>query len=183
MVHRFLVSSSLFVLLAAAIAASPLSAHAGNLVEGARATQVVTTVAIHQYVDVKADILYEPPTATSVPIYSGNIHVNVVVEGNICSSDPASFGVLRMADENRAVKIHLTVSSPAKSGIPGCLSYSSPTQVSFSIPFYVPEFSKDPIDENLGYIESFDPFTGAHGKKEFRLRGGQGKLTVEALDI
>lgn len=139
-------------------------------------------VSIMSVLSATANVKYNPPSATSMAFYEGTVEVLVKAEGNICGADPSSIGLFKTADGTKTT-IHLVVGKGNAPDREFCLQYSKPAEVKFKLTVYEYEFPGQTIDQSLGILNYFDGMNGNQGSVDIRIKGQNGSLKLELVEL
>jgi hypothetical protein len=119
------------VFLGALVLGFSLSANA-DLANNAFAKIQYQEITILEVQSVDSKIKFVPASPNNVPYYEGYVVVNAIVEGNICTSSPVTFGTLQTL-EGKIIFTKLLAANAWTPGMVGCPQYSHPTHVQFPI--------------------------------------------------
>ncbi|MBL7544252.1 MAG: hypothetical protein JNL11_10560 [Bdellovibrionaceae bacterium] len=127
-------------------------AHA-DLADNAFAKVQYLEVGILDIQSVTSKIRFVPASPTNVSYYDGYIIVNALVEGNLCSAAPSSFGTLQVT-EGKITITKLVAGRAWNSQTMGCLQYSKPTRVSFPVSIGWLVAYGDGLNQTLTYFKT-----------------------------
>ncbi|RYZ84740.1 MAG: hypothetical protein EOP04_17430 [Proteobacteria bacterium] len=147
-----------------------------DLKAGSQARVNYSNVNIMKINSIKENIVYSPQSKTSVAIYQGTVEVNVTVEGNTCGDDAQTLGTLFSRMDNKLYVGLVTGAGSTKMKM--CPQYSAPTEVSFLLNVYAPEFKGEDVNTGLGIVSFSDNFSGTRGEADIRLQAKDGKFKV-----
>lgn len=124
------------------------------------------------------DFKFVPSTPTSVEYYTGSVTVEVDVEGNLCTLDSETVGILRQRRGND-IFISLIAGVPMANEAMGCAQFGYPSWAKFNLPFTL-YFAEPGHEESLGILSLPNRMTGAVEKHDFRIKfdGKSVKLDV-----
>ncbi|MDX9731327.1 MAG: hypothetical protein RBT63_06110 [Bdellovibrionales bacterium] len=169
------------LLVTASLTSTVFSSHANaaDLEGGARAEKLFSFVKIYNFLGATSEAQYTPANPRSVALYQGTVEIELLVEGNICSGDPASFGLIHNHDGKHDLLSLVTTATKGSM----CLHYSKPTKIFLPLDIYIPEFSGQPVDRSLGVIKYFDQSIGQSVYIDIRFQASNGVSKIVPVEL
>lgn len=158
------------------------NALASDLPPTSDATTRYDAVSVMSIISATANVTYNPPSTTSMAFYEGSVDVVVKVEGNICGADPTSIGLFKTAEGTKTT-IHLMVGKRNAADREFCLHYSKPAEVKFKLTVYEYESPGQTVDQSLGILNYFDGMSGNQGRIDLRIKGQNGSLKLDLVEL